>query len=229
MPLRLVNLGQLCFLRLDGVPRVPPALLRGDTTVRRATLDDLAGLVQVVDKPEVFRARFAIGDHCVIALSRGRIVGYEWFCERPVHREEVWGLSIDIPRGFVYAYDAHIDPAYRNTGVWLRFKAFLGEWMTEAGKLGVLTFVEYGNWPSLRTHIRFGFQPFDTVLAINVLGVKMFRKLQAIGSSVWMYMMCALLSRGTIVVRPLHTALGSAREHGALAHTLALLLRVPFK
>jgi GNAT superfamily N-acetyltransferase len=229
MPLRLVNLGQLCFLRLEGVPRVPPALLRGDTTVRRATLDDLAGLVQLVDKPEVFRARFAIGDHCVIALSRGRIVGYEWFCERPVHREEVWGLSIDIPRGFVYAYDAHIDPAYRNTGVWLRFKAFLGEWMTEAGKLGVLTFVEYGNWPSLRTHIRFGFQPFDTVLAINVLGVKMFRKLQAIGSSVWMYMMCALLSRGTIVVRPLHTALGSAREHGALAHTLALLLRVPFK
>ena len=157
VPFRHIDLGKLCFLRLDGRPHVPPALLRGDATVRRATLDDLPGLVKLRDRRDLFRARFATGDHCVVALSGGRIIGFEWFCEQPVHREDVWGLSIDIPGGLVYAYDAYIDPGYRNTGVWLRFKAFLGEWMTAAGKRGVLTFVEHGNWPSLRTHIRFGF------------------------------------------------------------------------
>ncbi len=229
MPFRPVDLGKLCFLRLEGVPRVPPTLLRGEAAVRRATIDDLPGLVQLRHKADLFRARFAIGDHCVVALSGGRMVGYEWFCEPPVHHEDAWGLSIDIPGGFIYAYDAYIDPACRNTGVWLRFKAFLGEWMTAAGKRGVLTFVEYGNWPSLRTHIRFGFKPFETVLALNVLGVKMFRELRAISSCAWIYVTCALLSRGAMLVRPVHVGLGSARVHGALAHTIAVLLAAPFK
>ena len=39
-----------------------------------------------------------------------------------------------------------------------------------SGKRGVLTFVDYGNLPSLRTHLRFGFKPATTVLAMKVLG-----------------------------------------------------------
>jgi len=59
--------------------------------------------------------------------------------------------------------------------VWLRFKAHLADWMVATRKRGVLTFVEDGNLPSLRTHLRFGFRPAETVLAVNVLGVKFFR------------------------------------------------------
>src|SRR5439155_5745082 len=89
--------------------------------------------------------------------------------------ETAWGLPIPIPAGFVYAYDGYVDPAHRNSGVWLRFKAHLAEWMIATGKRGVLTFVEDGNLPSLRTHLRFGFRPAETVLAVNVMGVKFFR------------------------------------------------------
>jgi hypothetical protein len=42
--------------------------------------------------------------------------------------------------------------------------------MVASGKRGVLTFVDYGNLPSLRTHLRFGFKPATTVLALKVLG-----------------------------------------------------------
>jgi hypothetical protein len=42
--------------------------------------------------------------------------------------------------------------------------------MVASGKHGVLTFVDYGNLPSLRTHLRFGFKPATTVLAMKVLG-----------------------------------------------------------
>ena len=81
------------------------------------------------------------------------------------------GLSDRHSRGFVYAYDAYIDPPYRNTGIWLRFKAYLGEWMAARGKRGVLTFIDYGNWPSLRTHLRFGFEPTESVVAVRVIGL----------------------------------------------------------
>src|SRR5438874_905568 len=84
-----------------------------------------------------------------------------------------------------HAYDAYIDPAYRNTGVWLRFKAHLAEWMAACGKRGVLTFVDYGNWPSLRTHLRFGFQPTEDVFALRVIGLRLFRKVRAMGAATW--------------------------------------------
>ena len=170
VPFRPVDVGKLCFLRLDGVPEVPRSWLRGSGVARRGTPSDLAGLVRLRDQKPVFQERFASGDHCVVAEVSGCIVGYEWFCGHPVHVEDAWGYRIVIPRGFVYAYDAYIDPAYRNTGVWLRFKAYLADLMVETGKRGVLTFVDYGNWPSLRTHVRFGFRPDSEVLVVKVLG-----------------------------------------------------------
>jgi GNAT superfamily N-acetyltransferase len=169
MPFRPMDVGKLCFLRLDGVPDIPRSWLRGSALARRGTLDDLAGLVRLRNQESVFRERFAAGDDCVVAEIAGRIVGYEWFCDREVHREDAWGYEIAIPCGFVYAYDAYIDPVYRNTGIWVRFKAYLADLMVESGKRGVLTFIDYGNWPSLKTHLRFGFKPDATVLALKVL------------------------------------------------------------
>jgi GNAT superfamily N-acetyltransferase len=170
VPFRPLDVGKLCFLRLDEIPRVPRSLLRGSGVVRRGTTDDLGGLVRLCGQGPVFLERFAEGDCCVVAEVSGRIVGYEWFCDHGVHRETGWGYPIVVPPGCLYAYDAYIAPPYRNSGIWLRFKAFLGDLMVETGKRGVLTFVDYGNWPSLRTHLRFGFRPDSEVLVVKVLG-----------------------------------------------------------
>lgn len=170
VPLRLVDVGKLCFLRLDGIPRVRASLLRGPGVVRRATIGDIEALVRLRDQRSVFLDRFAAGDCCLVADVDRRVVGYEWFCDRDVHEETGWGCRIVVPPGFVYAYDAFIAPEFRNCGIWLRFKAHLGERMAEAGRTGVLTFVDYGNWPSLRTHVRFGFMPDTEVLAVKVFG-----------------------------------------------------------
>jgi len=188
VPLRPIDIGKLCFLQLNGLPNVPPAMLRGDADVRFATADDIDGVARLQDKAPLFRDRFAEGDRCVVAIVDGRIVGYEWFSDNPVHHETAWGYHIAIPGGYVYAYDAYIDPAYRNTGVWLRFKAHLAEWMAACGKRGVLTFVDYGNWPSLRTHLRFGFEPTENVFALRVIGLRLFRKVRAMGAATWSYL-----------------------------------------
>jgi len=170
VPFRPVDVGKLCFLQLDGLPHVRRSQLRGSAIVRRGAPEDLDGLVRLRDQRTLFLERFAAGDHCVVAEVNGRVVGYEWFCERESHRERSWGYRIAIPHGYVYAYDCYIDTAHRNTGVWLRFKAYLADLMEASGKRGVLTFVDYGNWPSLVTHLRFGFRPGATVLAVRVLG-----------------------------------------------------------
>ena len=179
LPVRPFDVGKLCFLRFEGPPRVPSSMLRGRATVRRAVPADIDGLARLQDKRTTFQARFAEGDHCVVAVAGARIVGYEWFCDRPVHHESAWGYDIAIPAGTVYAYDAYIDPAYRNSGVWLRFKVYLSDWMRATGKAAVLTFVEYGNLPSYRTHVRFGFTPSETVVAVKILGLTLFKRAPA--------------------------------------------------
>lgn len=216
VPLRPIDIGKLCFLQLNSLPQVPPAMLRGHAEVRSATLDDLDALTNVQDKRELFRQRFAEGDGCVVALADNRIIGYEWFSENASHHETGWGYRITIPGGYVYAYDAFIDPAYRNTGVWLRFKAYLADWMAARGKRGVLTFVDYGNWPSLRTHLRFGFEPAGTVLALRVLGLRLFRKVRAASAATWSYVAWLAMHQLPVHVhhatRLLHVALTVTRR-----------------
>lgn len=170
VPFKPLDVGKLCFLRLDKAPRVAPGLLRGLGVVRRATPDDLDALVLLRNQRSIFLDRLANGDYCLVAEVDGRIVGFEWFCERENHDETAWGYRIVIPPGFVYAYDAFIHPQYRNCGIWLRFKAHLGDCMTRTGKVGVLTFIDYGNWPSLRTHLRFGFKPDTEVFVVKIMG-----------------------------------------------------------
>lgn len=175
LPFRPFDIGKMCFLRLDGLPNVPTSMLRGSAEVRFATEADLPRLIELQHKEAAFRERFAEGDRCVVAIADGHIVGYEWFSERAIHYESSWGYSIQIPGGFVYAYDAFIDHKHRNTGLWLRFKAYLSDWMVERNKRGVLTFVDYGNWASMRTHLRFGFEPSGNILAFRLIGLRMFR------------------------------------------------------
>jgi len=212
VPLRPVDVGKLCFLRLDGVPTVPRAMLRGHARVRFATANDLAALAALQDKTRLFRARLAEGDRCIVALVDGRVVGYEWFSDNPVHRETAWGYPITIPGGYIYAYDAYIDPAYRNTGIWLRFKSHLAEWMTGCGKRGVLTFVDYGNWPSLRTHLRFGFEPTENVLALRVIGLRLFRRMRAVSAAAWSYLAWLAMHSS-----PLHVHHAARVLHAAVA------------
>ena len=179
IPRAPVQLGILCFLQLEGVPEVRHSWLRGPGVVRAGSPADLDALANCRGTRALYEGRFAAGDRCVVAVLEGRIVGYEWFSEGPVHREGSHGYLIEIPRGAVYAYDAYIEPGLRNSGVWLRFKAYEGALMQEIGKSRLLTFVDYGNWPSLNAHMRFGFKPQKRVLALRVLGLSLFREQRA--------------------------------------------------
>jgi hypothetical protein len=164
-------------MEYDGIPPGDSNLQRGRANVRRATLEDLEGLVACQNTRGAFLKRFELNDYCVVAVSDGRIVGYEWFCDRPSYLEERYLLEIAIPPDAIYAYDGFILPEHRLGGVWMKFQSVcLRQLMQKLRRQKVLTLIDYGNSLSMNTHLRFGFKLVGKVFVIKIFGKSFFFK-----------------------------------------------------
>lgn len=49
--------------------------------------------------------------------------------------------------------------------------------MLQWSKCRVLTYVDYGNWTSLRTHLRFGFTVTKRVLIVQIFGITLTKEM----------------------------------------------------
>ena len=175
IPFKPLDINCLYFLEYAGIPRRSAALGRIRGEVRHATVGDLQGMTKCQDTPDAFLRRFESNDHCVVALVEGRIVGYEWFCEKSIHIEERYAYKIEIPRSAIYAYDAYILPEYRISGIWLKFNTvYLRELMQTLGKRKIITMVDSGNHLSMNTHLRFGFKLVRKVFILKLFGKTFF-------------------------------------------------------
>ena len=155
------------FLKYEGIPQVRRNPFPG--LVREASIEDVSALAQCRNKPERFRERFLQKERCLVAqLENGRIVGYEWFSEPPVHFEHKYRYKIFIPEDAFYLYDAYIIPEFRVKGVWLALKAGLIPIMEAEGKHQLITYISHYNHLSLRTHFRFGFQVYERVSVVRI-------------------------------------------------------------
>ncbi len=171
VPFKPLDINCLYFLEYTGIPRRDATSGRAPCEVRRATLKDLQGITECQNTPEAFLKRFQVGDHCVVAVVDGRIVGYEWFCDKLTHSEERYTYEITIPRSTIYAYDAYILPEYRLSGIWLKFKTvYLRELMQSLDKRKIITMIDHGNRMSMSTHLRFGFKLVRKVFVLKLFG-----------------------------------------------------------
>ena len=174
IPFRPIRIGWFSWLCYEGVPDLDDSILRGPGEIRKGTPDDIEGLVECRDVRDEFVTRFEAGDSCVVGVVNGRIVGYEWFSMNSDEIRRPWGYEIKMPPDSIFAYDAFILPEYRVIGLWLKFKLFLAGLMRESGKSKIVTAIDYGNWLSFRTHLRFGFRQIKSVLAVHALGRRWF-------------------------------------------------------
>jgi hypothetical protein len=171
LPSTPVDINCLYLLEYVGIPPDHPSFRRGPAEVRDATLQDLDALTKCQNQPREFRNRFNSNDHCAVAVVGDRIVGYEWFCDRPLYIEERYLYKIAVPSDAVYAYDAFILPEHRLSGIWLKFKApYLRALMQRLHRHRIIGMVDYGNCVSMNTLLRFGFRPFRVVFTIKVFG-----------------------------------------------------------
>ncbi|PYU11624.1 MAG: hypothetical protein DMG37_16100 [Acidobacteria bacterium] len=175
IPFKPVDINCLHFLEYTGIPHLGTALPRTNCAVRRASLKDLPGMTECQRTPEVFLKRFEMKDHCAVAIIESRIVGYEWFCEKPSHLEERYAYKIEIPPDAIYAYDAFILPEHRLSGIWVRFKTtYLRKLMETLSKRKIIAMIDRGNYLSMNTHLRFGFRPIRTVFVCKLFGKSFF-------------------------------------------------------
>ena len=171
VPFQPLDINCLYCLEYAGIPPRHPAALRGRAEVRTGTLEDLEGLTQCQDKRAAFVNRFKANDYCAVAVINGRIVGYQWFCERPVYMEERYGCEIDVPPDTLYEYDIFILPEYRLSGLWFKFHClYLRELMQALNRQRVIGIVDYGMRLSMNTHLRFGFSLYRRVVVIQAFG-----------------------------------------------------------
>jgi hypothetical protein len=171
IPFKPLDINCLYFLEYAGIPPSPPGFLRGRAEIRRGTLADLEGLTHCQDKRRDFLNRFKANDHCAVAVIDGRIVGYQWFCARPLYVEERYACSIEVPPDAVYEYDIFIVPEHRLAGLWFKFHClYLRELMGQLHRQRVIGMVDYGMRLAMNTHLRFGFTLVRQVVVIRLFG-----------------------------------------------------------
>ena len=172
VPFNPVEVEWLYVLKHTGVLTGSPS--RGPGYIREAKLDDACEMAQLGSKLELFEQRFEEKEHAAVAVVDGKIVAYSWFSEKPFHFEDHHQYNLPIPPDSIYGYDLYIHPKYRMSGLWVKFMIYLADLMKKSGRVSIITMVEYGNFISMNTHIRFGFTPLRVVRIIKVLGSRMY-------------------------------------------------------
>ncbi len=163
-----INAGKLFFLKYDGLPaNVTRTPFKGN--VCWASEEHVHALAQCCNKPDVFRKRFDYGNHCLMALNENKtVVGYEWFSLNSDYHECKYNYDFSIPDDTVYAFDAFILNEYRMQGIWNIFKEKLSELMQQNKRNKIITYIEFGNLQSFKTHFRYGFEIYEMVDIMNL-------------------------------------------------------------
>lgn len=169
IPGRPFQIAKLFILEL---PEAPAKKMRGFGGVRGAEPKDIPGMCLLENKEELFRKRFAAGDRCVVAVDGEQIVGYQWFSAEPFQVEERFNYKFEIPNDTIFSFDALIKPEYRLRGIWMLLQKFILETGLCMGRQKIRVFVDYGNNPSLKAHLRLGY-----VIVRQILVLRWFRKI----------------------------------------------------
>ena len=139
--------------------------------VREGTPFDIPQMSECRNFPDGLSQRFAAEEHCVVATIGDRIIGYEWFCDKPSRIEERYGYRVEIPPDSIYGYDAFVVPQCRRSKVWTRFHAFyLKDLLARLRRRRVIVMVDQGNGISMNAHLRVGYRLYRKVYVAKLTG-----------------------------------------------------------
>lgn len=154
---------------------IPTAPANGFTfAVRFGNSSDVDEMVRCVNKRDRYESRLSLGDHCLIVLDKGEVVGFLWFCDRDTFSEEQVGYTFPIHKDSIYTYDVYVRPEYRRQGVLGNLFAFLYAWMEKQDKHAQVILISYDNEISWKVHLKKGFVPVKEVLYLRVFGKRVF-------------------------------------------------------
>lgn len=139
--------------------------------LREATRADIDQMTECGNFPDRLPERFAAHEHCVVGIGDGRVIGYQWFCDKTFRTEERYRYVVQIPSDAVYGYDAFVLSNYRRAGLWTRFHAeYLKDLLNSLGRSRVIAMVDHNNSVSMKAHLRLGYRLYRRVYILVVFG-----------------------------------------------------------
>jgi hypothetical protein len=139
--------------------------------IREGTFLDLDRMALCQNFPDRLSERFEAHEHCVIAAIGTKVIGYQWFCDKPTRIEERYGYPVEIPADALYGYDAFVLPQYRRMKVWTAFHtAYLNALLARLHRRRVIVMVDQSNVVSMRAHLRLGYKLFRKVYVLKFFG-----------------------------------------------------------
>ena len=162
------------FYELTAAPRQFRGLR--DLRIRLGTHDDTPAITALDGTPGWRIAeRFVRGDLAYVGEHDGRLLAHSWFHRGPEPFDEDrpslprW----DVPADAFWSYNAFTVPEARASGVFVKlFQTALRELIVDRGAARVRCRVKAANAASISLHVRFGFAPLGTLIALSVPGAR---------------------------------------------------------
>jgi hypothetical protein len=142
--------------------------------IREGRPSDIPTMAECQNFPERIPERFEAGEHCVVAVTGDKIVGYQWFCDKSARIEERYKYEVNIPPDAVYGYDAFVLPAFRRSKIWRRFHTtYLTYLLATLQRRKVIVMVDQSNIASMTAHLHLGYRLYRKVYVIKVLALSL--------------------------------------------------------
>jgi len=119
-----------------------------------------------------FKKRFALGEHCLVAICDGRIAHYCWYIwEKNYYVREIIFLVMVLPDK-AYIYDAYTRASFRDQGIHQEAYRLISHEMAQAGKRYVVVMMDRKNLNSIFTAIQVGFRLKGSIIYRRILWKK---------------------------------------------------------
>jgi hypothetical protein len=118
--------------------------------------------------PEFLAQAFAKGDECYGFIRGDVLASYGWYSDQPTDID-VPGIEVTFDPQYVYMYKAFTEPHNRGhrlhaAGVTRALESFLSR-----GYKGLVSYVEWNNFSSLKSSYRMGYHDFGIMCLVRLL------------------------------------------------------------
>ena len=173
LPWWLFYTNDLRIVRLRRVREVQVDL--GRFRVRPATHADLGRLAVLHDRGDEARAKLDQGDWCFLAEVDERPAAVAWFAHDREHRSRADGIRFHYGAQGCWSYWIEVHPDFRLRGALLKLWIDTFALLRARGVTAVYSGIEETNPPSVRAHLRLGFEEIHRVQMLRLVGLTLHR------------------------------------------------------
>lgn len=172
---KTIDIRKLIIFELDLQSPVKKTYMQKDLFFKVATKRDIDSM-NIEDYGDTERGRQyskerqTKGDKCILAIKKGKIIGYVWIMKN--HMELSSSNYISILSERVYLYKNFVLKEHRGKRVLNAIDYYLINVLRKEGKKYIVTTIDKGNKPAIKARDRIGFKRIGKIIQFRFFGLK---------------------------------------------------------